>query len=482
MPNVTVEASSPALIEKTKTITTNGQGRYTIIDLRPGVYSVTFRADGFKTQRHDNINVLANMTVPLYVEMALGAVGETVEVQATAPVVDVQSTAHTEVQDREFMDQVPSSRTFQQLAGLTPGIRLTTPDVGGSQQMEQTYVQGHGSAAVATTVMLDGMYANSNYLDGLIQNYIDDAIVQQTTYGTSGASAEISSGGPVINLVPKDGGNSIHGQVFLGMTGQGGWWQASNVTPELKARGLLGAQIIEHIRNFDGAVSGPFIKDRLWFSGSSRYNTTFDSPPGTFYPKPDGTPDLSRPGVEEQWIASGTLRLTWQISSKMKFSGTYERNIKHKGHELTGTGGITPVDPSTAAYRRGGTLYYVAQGKWTYVASPRLLFDAGFTTNIIHYSVVYQPGIEKEPFTPEWYATASRVDSVLAQRTVASGVQSFFHPDRRGVSGSVSYIIGQHSLRAGVQDGWGKNDNVRSINADLQQNYQNGDSGLDHGL
>src|SRR5260370_4100937 len=172
------------------------------------------------------------------------------EVQAVAPVVDVQSTAHTIIQDREFMDYVPSSRTFQQLAGFTPGIRLTTPDVGGSQQMEQTYVQGHGSAAVATTVMLDGMYANSNYLDGLIQNYIDDALIQQTTYGTSGASAEIASGGPLINMVPKDGGNQFHGQVFLGNTGQAGWWPASDRSPQPVGRGLLGAQMIEHIRNY----------------------------------------------------------------------------------------------------------------------------------------------------------------------------------------------------------------------------------------
>lgn len=473
MANVAVEASSPSLIEKSRAVTTNAQGRYEIIDLRPGSYSLVFTAPGFKTVRRDNIELSSNVAVPVYVEMAVGSTTETVQVQALAEVVDVQSTAHTIVHDREFMDQIPSSRTFQQLAGLTPGIRLTTPDVGGSQQMEQTYVQGHGSASVATTVMLDGMYANSNYLDGLIQNYIDDALIQETTYGTSGVSAEVASGGPLINMIPKDGGNQFHGAVFTGHTGQGGVWQASNVSPDLTARGLLGSQVIEHIQNFDGSIGGAFIKDRLWFVGSSRYNSTYDSPPGVFYPKPDGTPDLARPGVEEQWIASGTLRLTWNISSKMKFSGTYERNIKHKGHELTGVA-FKPLDPSVAAQRRGGTLYYVAQGKWTYVATPRLLLDAGFTTNIIHYAVVYQPGQEKTPFTPEWYAGASHTDSVLVTRTNAPGVQSFFLPDRRGVSGSVSYVNGSHTLKAGVQDGWGKNDRVSSVNADLVQQYQNG--------
>jgi len=473
VPGVTVTASSPVLIENSRTVTTDGSGRYSFLDLRPGTYVVTFAASGFVTQKRDGIEVPADHSVPLYVEIAVGSVGETVEVKETPPVVDVQSTALTTIQDRQFMDLVPSSRTFQQLAGLTAGIRLTTPDVGGSQQMEQTYIGGHGSAATATTVLLDGMFANSNYLDGLIQNYIDDQLIQQTTYATSGVSAEVANGGVLVNMVPKDGGNQFHGAVYAGYTGQNSFFQANNVTPDLLARGLVGAQIDEHIENFDGSISGPFIKNKLWFVGSSRYNSTFDSPPGVFYPKADGTPDLSRPGIEEQWIASGSLRLTWQINSKMKFSGTYERNIKHKGHELTGVA-VKPVDPSVAAQRRGGTLYYVAQGKWTYTPTPKLLIDAGFTTNIIHYAIVYQPGQEQVPFTPAWYAGASHQDLVLNTRTNAPGIQSFFLPDRRGVSGSATYVTGSHNIKVGVQDGWGKNDNVSSVNADLYQNYQLG--------
>src|SRR5260370_37947634 len=128
MPNVTIEASSPALIERSKIATTNGQGRYTVLDLRPGTYSVTFRAEGFKTQRRDNIDVPANVTIPLYVEMAIGAVGEIVEVQAGPPAVAVPSTAHTPRQDRESVDRVPNSRPFQPPAGVSAANRLTPPD------------------------------------------------------------------------------------------------------------------------------------------------------------------------------------------------------------------------------------------------------------------------------------------------------------------------------------------------------------------
>jgi hypothetical protein len=477
MASVAVQATSPALIEKARVVLTNAQGRYEIADLRPGTYSLTFSAPGFKTVRRDNVELPADVSLPVYVEMSVGNTSETVEVRAAPPVVDVQSTTHSTFQDREYMDQVPSARNFQQLAGLTPGVRLTTPDVGGSQQMEQTYIVGHGpgNTSYSTTVLLDGMFANSNYLDGLIQNYIDDQIVQETTYVTSGVTAEVASGGVLVNMVPKDGGNEFHGAAFAGGTfGQGPFWQASNVTKQLQDRGLVGAQVLEHIQIFDGSIGGPIKRDKLWFVGSSRYTSTFDSPPGIFYPLADGkTPDLSRPGIEEQWIASGTIHLTWQINSKMKFSGTYERNIKHKGHELTGVA-VKPIDPSTSAQRRGGTLYYVAQGKWTYTATPRLLFDAGFTTNIIHYAVVYQPGQEQLPFTPQWYSGITKVDTALNIRYNAPGVQNFYLPDRRGVSGSVMYVSGSHTFKVGVQDGWGKNDQVSSINGDLQANYSNG--------
>ena len=202
MPRVTVEAASPALIEKSRTVTTDYQGRYSIIDLRPGTYIVKFTLEGFKTVEKTGIELPSNVTVPVNAELGVGAVGQMVTVEAQAAVVDVQSTRNTIVQDREFMDQIPSSRTFQQLAGLTPGIRLTTPDVGGSQQMEQTYFSGRGSPASHTTVLLDGMNINSNYIDGQIQNYVDNAIIQQSTYQTSGVSAEVSAGGVLVNQIP----------------------------------------------------------------------------------------------------------------------------------------------------------------------------------------------------------------------------------------------------------------------------------------
>ena len=148
----------------------------------------------------------------------------------------------------------------QALAALVPGVRLRSgtganPDVGGSQQMEQTYIVSHGSGAVHTTVLLDGMNINSNYLDGTIQNYVDNSIIQQATYQTSGVGAEVSAGGALVNQIPKDGGNNFHGDAFFGGTGQGGWWQASNIGDALRARGVTSGNSVVHIEDFNGAAT-----------------------------------------------------------------------------------------------------------------------------------------------------------------------------------------------------------------------------------
>jgi hypothetical protein len=471
MPGVMVTASSPALIEKSRTVATNGQGRFEIVDLRPGTYSMTFTLAGFSTFKQDNIEVPANVSVPVYAEMKVGSVGETVEVAAQIATVDVENAANKQLLTRQVMDDIPIPRNMQAIGGLIPGIQLhaangANPDVGGSQQMEQTYIVGHGSNANHTTVLLDGMNINSNYIDGTIQNYVDNAIIQQATYQTSGINAEVSAGGALVNQIPKDGGNAFHTDVFLSGTGSGGWWQANNISPDLKARGVTTGNSIVHIKDFDGSVGGPILRDKLWFFASGRYQSTYDIAAGVFYP--DGSP-----GIEDQYIKQGALRLSWQISSKDKFSGTYDRIQKFKGHQLTPLA-YTPLDPSVAAGRRGPPLYYVAQGKWTRIQTPKLLFEAGFSTDVIHFSDIYQPGQEEVPFTPAWYAHASHQDLILLTRTNAPPIQTYNLPDRRNFSAAASYVTGSHNIKVGVQDGWGKNDRVQSMNGDLYQNYQNG--------
>src|ERR687896_461422 len=77
LPGVTVEASSPALIEKVRTAITDDRGLYRIVNLPPGTYSVTFALPGFNQVKRDGIELTGSFTAPVDVEMAVGGVTET---------------------------------------------------------------------------------------------------------------------------------------------------------------------------------------------------------------------------------------------------------------------------------------------------------------------------------------------------------------------------------------------------------------------
>src|SRR5579871_1411132 len=235
--NATVEASSDVLIERVRTVQTNGEGRYAIVDLRPGTSTFTTSAPGFSSVKQ-TIEVPANVTVPVDAEMKVGSVGETVNVEARVATVDVENASHPETLTRNEMDALPTGRYMQSIASYIPGAHLNLPDIGGSQQIEQNYISVHGNGSVHDVYMLDGMIANTNYADGQIQNYIDNAMIAETTLQASNVTAEVAGGGMLTNLVPKEGGNQFHGQMYAG--GTDGSWQSSNIDANLTARGLTG--------------------------------------------------------------------------------------------------------------------------------------------------------------------------------------------------------------------------------------------------
>ena len=110
LPGVTVEASSPVLIEKTRAAVTDGQGRYTIVDLRPGTYTVTFTLTGFNTFRREGLELPANFNGTINADLRVGSLEESVTVTGDSPVVDVQSTQRTQVLSREMLDSAADRR------------------------------------------------------------------------------------------------------------------------------------------------------------------------------------------------------------------------------------------------------------------------------------------------------------------------------------------------------------------------------------
>src|SRR5215510_9034132 len=272
LPGVTVEASSPALIEKVRLATTDASGTYKIENLRPGTYSVTFNLTGFSTVKKDGIELPSNFTATINADMKVGAVEETVTVSGESPVVDVQSNAKAQVLSRDVLDAVPSAHTIQSVGQLVVGVALTAPDVGGSQAMQQTYFSVHGLGAAQTTVTIDGMIVNGLQGDGAIQSYLNEGANQEMVYQTGGGTVDSPTGGVKINLVPKEGGNRFSGSLFEGYeSSKNGFFQSNNLTPRLAAGGVKTVDKIGTYNDTDITQGGPLAKDKLWFFGSARF-------------------------------------------------------------------------------------------------------------------------------------------------------------------------------------------------------------------
>src|SRR5262245_10826156 len=329
----------------------------------------------------------------------------------------------------------------------------------------------HGNDALHTTILLDGMPAQTNLSDGAVQNYIDNALIAEATYQTSGVSAETSAGGIRLNLIPKDGGNTLHGSGFFAGTSDDWNLQASNLDDELRARGLPTGARVQHLNDLNASAGGPVLKDRLWWFGSVRHQGTFVQVPNTF--KNDGSP-----GIEDAWIDRFVVRGTWQATPRNKFAVTYQRNYKYKMHEiyLGGQEGL-PIFPEQTAGYREPVLYYIAQTKWTAPITNRLLMEAGYSGDILHYSDIYQPGTGQVRGTPAWFANASRLDTIAGGQLVRTGVGQINQlntPDQHSAVTSLSYVTGTHNIKTGLLYAWGNNPSAVDMNGDLYQIYQGG--------
>jgi hypothetical protein len=251
LPGVTVEASSDVLIEKVRTVTTDSEGRYSIVDLRPGTYVVVFTLGGFSSLRREGVALPANFTSTINADMKVGALEESVTVTGASPIVDVSNTQRTQVLNRELLDSLPTGRNYSGLAALMPGVKMSNTDVGGNQQMEQIYMRVHGSRQTDTTVQVDGMQLNSLMNDGQVQAYYSDAANAEVSYSTSGGGADVSAGGLKINMIPKEGGNRTSGQLFAGGIREA--WQGDN-TGSLRSRGVQSGDTVHAVSDYNFAI------------------------------------------------------------------------------------------------------------------------------------------------------------------------------------------------------------------------------------
>ncbi len=332
LPGVTVEAASDVLIEKVRTGTTDGNGRFQIIDLRPGQYTVTFTLTGFSTVKREGVTLAGTGNTVVDADLKVGTVAETITVTGEAPLVDTSSTKRESVLDHDTVQNLPSSRQYFTLARMIPGTTGGGTDVGGSGNAGASGIADvgqsltvHGSKNVDQRIMLNGVSIMTLQAGGNIGGQQPDVgSAAEIAVDTSSLSAEGSTGGLRINFIPKDGGNTFGNSTFFTFANQS--MQGNNYTDALKAAGLATPTQIDYVYDINESLGGPIKKDKLWFWYSTRYNKSANFA-GIFANANAYNPNLwsyvadtSRPAENQGNVYQNNLRLTWQASPKIKIA------------------------------------------------------------------------------------------------------------------------------------------------------------------
>ena len=167
LPGVTVEAASPALIEKVRAAITDTQGRFTITNLRPGVYGVTFSLPGFGTVTREGFSLPDNFTLTANTTLKVGDLTESITVTGESPVVDVQRVQQTQVVSRELLDVLPTGKSYRSTAGLITAVRPHKQSAADSGSLAQN-LNAHGMGTQQTIILFDGTMRESTMFIGFI--------------------------------------------------------------------------------------------------------------------------------------------------------------------------------------------------------------------------------------------------------------------------------------------------------------------------
>ena len=496
LPGVTVEASSPALIEKVRTVVTDDAGIYRIVNLDPGVYTLTFTLQGFSQIKREGVELSGSATLSIPIEMRVGNLTETIVVTGESPVVDVQSTRREAVVDGDVISVLPGTRSTGSLITMIPGVETFGAALNPSPGLVFFFSRGGPNSEGRFNV--NGMPVANAFAGGGGSSLIYDTVnVDEIAFTVAGGMGETDVGGPVLNIVPRSGGNSFQGQAFLNFSND--TMRGNNLTPELTAP-PPGPNLRETpgiIKAYDANISygGPIVRDRLWFFGSYRKLNTETASPGLVgnanafnLSRWDWVRDDSLTGRLSAGRSIYIGRVTAQPAAKHRITANFEYQQRCDGSPLRSeTDGCHTRGADWVAVAAGGTTspeasnnyldvpYTVVQGRWTSPMTSRLLLEAGGT----YYSYVHAGGFLSlppdgifdigvtelstaiNPVTNAQYAPRSN----YVYRAVSEYREDTASPNNWNAS--LSYVTGSHSVKVGYQGAYQAASTIRRSNPTL---------------
>src|SRR5204863_1131254 len=322
----------------------------------------------------------------------------------------------------------------------------TLHDVGGVGS-DRAFFGVHGQRADDMTYNVGGMDSRVFSGGGFQYNaHTFEEIVVETAAG----SAEATTGGVQINIIPKDGGNIFSGTMSAEITGPK--LQASNLNDNLRARGLTAAPSVRRYYDVGGGLGGPIKRDKLWFFAASRREDRSLYQAGNYYNKLQGTlfyePDFSRPAYNRDYSTDYSLRLTWQAAAKHKIV------LAHTQHPacqctfaiLEQVSPLPLVAPEAVAEHHYDP-QFLSTANYTYPATNRLLIEASGSMSSYHRNQKREPGVGYDDIAVNDLGLNLRYGS---RYTPANPGYQVLTDERFHERLGLSYITGSQNFKIGL--------------------------------
>ena len=431
VPGVTVSLKGEKIVGL-KTAVTNAQGLYRFAALPPGGYALTFTMSGFSTVNKPDVSVSLGGTSQQDVSLKLSQMAEEITITGESPVVNSTSTAVGTTYDRDWVENAPLRRfSFFDLINAAPGVSQNTSTSSRSSSL--------GSATDENSYQLDGTDFTAPFT-GAAWPWPNTDAVEEVEVLSLGAPAEYGNlQGAVFNIVTRQGSNKFHLDANLYVQNQS--LTSSNTTdlklPNGKFADLCPGSSTERCpynrdKYFDttGQVSGPIVKDKLWFFASYQHQDDFDSQPGT------------SPEFPAKFGANRVFgKLNWQINTGNKLQLAY-----HDDYYRIPARATAVTAPSTIVVETGHNPS--PNLTWTSVRSDKTYFEArvsGFYGKDHGDPLNGGDRVQRRFYD---------LDSGL----ITGGVYSWYDGDswKTAVSGKVSHFAdnflgGSHDFKFGVQ-------------------------------
>ena len=454
LPGVTVTATSPALQVPSVTTVTDAQGEYRLTPLPIGVYTVVYELPGFQNLRRENVRLTVGFVAKLDQVLNLGAVAETITVSGASPLVDVTNTSTRTELTSDQLEILPTSRDgVKAFMGQVPGIRSNL-EVGTSSLTDGVVYRVYGQLGESWN-MLEGVLASSPDSNGGGGSHFDFNSIEGTRVQTIGSNAEVPRRGILIDAILKSGGNEFHGNAMI--YGSSGRFEANNVSDELRAAGVRGAQKLHTLRDVSGNLGGRIIRNKLWFFGGGRWvgydRETLDA----FYD--DGSPILLN-----TWMPYHVGKLSYQATPANRFTGFYHVATDN---QRRGASRFVPAESRELV----SSPYTISKGEWQHVRGNSLVVSA--QSGYYHFDATYSGMGEGKTSTID-IGTLRQGGDFLNDgrhrqyiRYHSKAVVSWYKPD---------LLAGNHDFKGGIDflDSWVGDAYASRAAGDYQLQFNNG--------